>query len=132
MQGSRIAHAVTPVTRAREPRITVVNSYQSLNPFSSDRTIYVSFRDIEPVAAPHDFARHVAWRARGQLDYLMNQGQLYGCEGDIAKILAGAAAELARAGDLITRRTVDQRPYKALEGEDQEDAPQASTIRSRM
>ena len=37
MQGSKIAHAVSAVTAAREPRMTVVNSYQSLNPFSSDR-----------------------------------------------------------------------------------------------
>ena len=43
MQGSRIAHAVTPVLHAREPRLTLVNSYQSLNPFSSDRTVFATF-----------------------------------------------------------------------------------------
>ena len=44
MQGSRIAHAVTPVLHAREPRLTLVNSYQSLNPFSSDRTVFATFK----------------------------------------------------------------------------------------
>ena len=132
MQGSRIAHAVTPVTRASEPRITVVNSYQSLNPFSSDRTIYVGFRDMEPTMAALDFARHVAWRARGQLEYLMNEGQLYGRDDDIAKILGDAAAELARASGLISRRIVDSRPYKPLEGEEEEEKSQQVGKRARM
>jgi len=38
MQGSRIAHGVTPVKHAREPRLTLVNSYQSANPFAEVKT----------------------------------------------------------------------------------------------
>lgn len=129
MQGSRIAHSVTAVESAREPRLTVVNSYQSLNPFSLDRTIWVSFRDIDGPAAPFEFARHVAWRARGQLEFLMGQAKLMGKNEEIAELLATAAAELNRARDLITGRIVDKRPYKPLEAEDQgEVAPVIATV----
>ena len=57
MQGSKIAHAVSAVTAAREPRMTVVNSYQSLNPFSSDRTIFSTFNHLEGKRAQYEFAR---------------------------------------------------------------------------
>lgn len=145
MQGSRIAHSVTPVLHAREPRLTLVNSYQSLNPFSEDKTIYVSFRDIEPASAPFEFARHVGWRVRNQLEYLM-RAKLFGEQNDneivallngtssrqhtdprrcasllLPHYLAGAATELSRAAALISRDEVDLRPYKPLEKEDDED-----------
>lgn len=118
MQGSRIAHSVTPVTYAKERRLTVVNSYQSLNPFDQDRTAYVSFRDIgaDDQTLTYEFARHIAWRVRGQLDWMIQNAALFEQDGDIGKVLDGAAAELARARDLISRKIVDKRPYKAQEG----------------
>ena len=37
MQGSRIAHCVTPVQAAREKRLTMVLSYDTLNPFTDNQ-----------------------------------------------------------------------------------------------
>ena len=65
MQGSRIIHHVTPVRNAREPRITVVNSYMPRDPQARECTKYATFK-LEPTAA-FEFARHKAWRAREQL-----------------------------------------------------------------
>lgn len=120
MQGSRIAHAVTPVVRAREPRLTVVNSYAPLNPFAADRTIYVAFRDVdsEQRTYGYEFARHVAWRVAGQLEHLVGSGEaLMGRDSDVVTLLANAEAELGRAKELISGRRVDRRPYKTRDGE---------------
>ena len=117
MQGSRIAHAVSPVVAAREPRITCINSYQSLNPFSTDRTVYATFRDTDGHHAPVEFARHVGWRVQGQLDYMMHDSSLQGNDAAIAQLLDDAAAELKRAGDFVGRRAIDERPYKVKDQE---------------
>ena len=112
MQGSRIAHAVTPVTQARERRLTCINSYQSLNPFSRDATIYRTFTTMDGDAPQYEYARHVAWRVQGQLDYLLRKvrnGQKG--HGEVVGILEGASSELQRAHDLITNRIEDERPY---------------------
>ena len=112
MQGSQIAHAVTPVVRAREKRLTCINSYQSLNPFSKDCTVYKTFTTMDGDAPQYEFARNVAWRVQGQLDYLLHR-VLNGRRGhaDVEAVLTGAAAELQRARDLITNKIEDQRPY---------------------
>jgi hypothetical protein len=112
MQGSQIAHAVTPVVRAKEKRLTCINSYQSLNPFSQDYTVYKTFTTMDGDAPQYEFARNVAWRVQGQLDYLLNKVQ-NGQQGhaDVEAILERAAAELQRARDLVTNRIEDQRPY---------------------
>lgn len=112
MQGSRIAHSVTAVQAAREPRLTCVNSYQSLNPFSLDRTKFVTFKTIEPASAAFEYARHVSWRVRGQLDYLMQHPDGFGKDDQLATLLDGAAAELAQARDMLAGRTIDELPYK--------------------
>ncbi len=114
MQGSRIAHSVTPVLRAREPRLTVVNSYSSLNPFSPDRTVFSTFLSIEGAEiTPFEFARHVAWRVQGQLEYLKRANLFGGKEQARAleRLLEHAAAELARAKALIAGDVQDERPY---------------------
>ena len=75
MQGSRIAHTATSVTKARETRLTLVNSYQTRNPFADVATCYRTFKLYDPDDAhPLDVARHFAWRASGQLDYLIRAG----------------------------------------------------------
>jgi len=112
MQGSQIAHAVTSVTAARERRLTCVNSYQSLNPFSLDRTVYRTFSSSDGDAPPFEFARHVAWRVRGQLDYLLRKVENgSGGHGEVTEILRDAAAELERARGLVTNTIQDERPY---------------------
>ena len=75
MQGSRIAHGVTPVMFAREPRLTLVNSYQSANPFAEPKTAYRTFKVQDPLdTAPAEVGRHYAWRVRGKLDYILEKG----------------------------------------------------------
>ena len=113
MQGSRIAHTVTPVVAGRETRLTCVNSYQSLNPFSSDRTIYSSFTMIDEGAAAYDYARHVSWRVQGKLDYLLNHKDLYQKDEELLALLDNAAAEMARVRDLVAGKIVDKKPYKS-------------------
>jgi hypothetical protein len=112
MQGAEIAHAVTPVLRAKEPRLTCVNSYQSLNPFGKDHTVYSTFTTMDGDAHVYEFGRHVAWRVQGQLDYLMNEVQ-NGQKGheEVKAILENSAAELQRAADLVSGRIQDERPY---------------------
>lgn len=112
MQGSEIAHAVTPVVSAVERRITCVNSYQSLNPFVADKTVYKTFTTMDGDAPPFEFARHVAWRVQGQLDYLLTKvANGKDGHGDVKAILERAGAELQRAHGLITNRIEDERPY---------------------
>jgi hypothetical protein len=45
MQGSKIFHTVNGVQSAREPRISLVNSYMSGRPFATDLTRYNTFAD---------------------------------------------------------------------------------------
>jgi hypothetical protein len=89
--------SVTAVTKAKEERLTVVNSYQSLNPFSKDRTVYVSFRDVDGPAVQFEFARHVAWRVRGQLDYLLHQAQGFGKDDEVGEGGRSCSEEAAAA-----------------------------------
>ena len=118
MQGSRIAHGVTPVLSARERRLTVVNSYQSCNPFAEQRTVYQTFRsmvgDEGEHLAPFEYARHVAWRISGQMDYLLNKADYFGKDKRVAlaEVLRRAAEELARAKSLILDETKEEIPYQ--------------------
>lgn len=115
----RIAHSVTPVIEAKEPRLTVVNSFQPLNPFVENRTILSSFRDVGTDDDTHgyEYARHAAWRVRGQLEWLIQNEDLFGKHDDICDALDNAASELARARDLIGGNMVEKHPYQTQEGE---------------
>ena len=118
MQGSRIAHGVTPVLSAREKRLTVVNSYQSCNPFAPPRTVYRTFKTMPPgegeEMAHFEFARHVAWRVSGQMDYLLKKADFFGKDKKVALagLLSRAAEELNRARGLILGETEEELPYK--------------------
>ena len=94
---------MTPVESARERRLTCINSYQTLNPFCHDPTVYKTFTTMDGDAPPYEFARHVAWRVQGQLDYLMKK-VANGKSGhkEVQEILGKASEELARAKLMIT------------------------------
>lgn len=69
MQGSKILHCVSEVLKAREPRISLVNSYMTRRVFAQpDQTRYCLYlqNDGKDVASV-DYARHKAWRVGGQL-----------------------------------------------------------------
>jgi hypothetical protein len=78
MQGSDLLHRVTPVTKAREARISVVNSYMPANVFTIDRTAPGSYlggidgKTPFPEAA-FEYTRGRAWRAMHQLRHYVNQ-----------------------------------------------------------
>ena len=117
MQGSRIAHGVTGVTFAREPRLTLVNSYQSLRPFVPACTKYRTFKVQDPDDAhPGEIGRHYAWRAAGKLDYLLKSGLNIGHfhKNKILNLLGEVADEIQQARDLITGKSEDISPYKVL------------------
>lgn len=103
-QGSKILHSVTPVLSAREPRISVVQSYCKLNVFAPDRVSLTSMRNIakDPLNVTNfEYARHKAWRIQGQMRYLMEKA---GSEADVKKLasfLENAGNELLRAKALL-------------------------------
>jgi hypothetical protein len=115
MQGSKILHTVDAVLKAREPRISLVNSYTSLRPFAPDPTRYGTFTqggfgDDSRVASV-EFARHKAWRAKGKLQYVLDQISFSGDSTDttseLVNIFEEAAAELQRAADLMSGKIDD-------------------------
>ena len=114
---------MTPVIEAKEPRLTVVNCYQPLNPFAPNRTIMCSFRDVGTDDDTHEYeyARHAAWRARGQLKWLIQNEDLFAKRDVICDALDSAASELARARDLISGKVVEKHPYQTQEDEDAKD-----------
>ena len=63
-------------------------------------------------AAPFEYARHKAWRASGQLDYLMKEAKYFGKTEKIASVLNKAIDELVYARDLITGKIEEDAPYK--------------------
>ena len=113
MQGSYIAHSAGAVKAAREPRITLVNSYQTLNPFAPVQTCYRTFKLYDPIElAEGDVARHYAWRAYGQLDYLLKRGLNGPGSKNILAVLESAAAEIKKARGFVTGDLIDDYPYK--------------------
>jgi len=71
MQGSKIAHMVTPVQSAKEPRRTAVYSFQTRDCFAPDDYVFRTFKNTDQATLHTEHTRHVAWRARGQLSYLL-------------------------------------------------------------
>ena len=113
MQGSRIAHGVSPVKFAREPRLTLVNSYQSRNPFVPTQTCYRTFKVQDPSdAAPCEIGRHFAWRAAGKLDYILKQGLFEAGAPQLLSVMDAAAEELRVAREFITGQSIDESPYQ--------------------
>ena len=157
-----MAHGVSPVMHAREPRLTLVNSYQSNNPFAKPATFYRTFKvrvfinlfvlnstrlyllykliisyiqDInfffswyfvfssffllhktkvqDPVDAHGaEIGRHYAWRVRGQLDYILENG-LFGVDNEkVLSVLEDAKQELEHVSALIRGAKNDESPYK--------------------
>lgn len=112
MQGSKILHTVNGVLAAREPRISLVNSYMTLRPFSTDTTRYHTFikpgniNDGEAIASV-EFARHKAWRAAGQMKALLQAARFEGgpCASlnpaQLSAALRTAGEELRYAADLL-------------------------------
>ncbi|CAF4093764.1 unnamed protein product [Adineta steineri] len=109
MQGSRIAHRVTPIDSCSEPRITVVNSYMTNNPYAFDYARY-SFYKKESTAAL-EYAMHKVWRANGQMLELATGNHPYPTNDEIIEHLTMAINELTQARHLISDSKSDQIGY---------------------
>jgi len=105
MQGCEIFHCVTPVMKAPDTRITIVNSYMQANPFAVDTTKYATFKGDKTASA--EYARHKAWRAKGQLDTLITDLDLNTDKTTIVTQLQNAINELQTAVDAITDKVDD-------------------------
>eukprot|EP01034_Spumella_vulgaris_P022113 gene22113-28214_t len=104
MQGSKIFHTVNGVRSAREPRISLVNSYMSARPFAEDLTRYNTFADGSDGKEVSDveYARHKAWRIKNQMQYLLDNLTFTNSSSQqISDMLFNASTELAHAAHLI-------------------------------
>jgi hypothetical protein len=121
MHGSKILHCVTPVLKAREPRYSLVNSYMTTNVFLKDPTKYHTFTkkgfDDRMDVVPLEFARHKAWRAKGQMSYLTDHAPFGSTPEVLAKILADAGGELIQASRLLMGQEHDNASFVGDEAE---------------
>jgi len=106
MQGSKILHAVTPVLKAREARYSMVTSYMSKNVFRPDTTKYHTFYgpngfDDRKDVVPLEFARHKAWRVKGQMSYILDHADFNVSSKNLARVLQGAGDELHKSARLM-------------------------------
>lgn len=108
MQGSLIMHSVTPVSKSIEPRMSLINSYITTDVFKPDRTRLSTFRDQSKDPeniANLEYARHVAWRTRGQLQYVLdNMNYARNNVNDISIIFNNVIQELKNSEEIITKQ----------------------------
>lgn len=107
MQGSLLVHHVTPVKNGKEARITVVNSYMPRDPFAPDETMLAVFKN-EPETCYYEYARHRSWRAREQLNSLLNNtGYIDAPPEVLAATIRKIVEELGNGADIIDGKKVD-------------------------
>lgn len=115
MQGSKILHAVTSVLQAREPRYSLVNSYMTTNVFLRDPTKYHTFTskgfDDRKDVVPLEFARHKAWRIKGQMSWLLEHARYGSTPEELAKILECAGSELVQSAQLLKNKEEDNATF---------------------
>ena len=98
--------------QAREPRITLVNSYMPANAFAKDRTVYATFIDVgREREAILEFARGRAWRAQNQLSALITQQPYTEDAGVVVDHLTRVISELQMTVDLLVGKTKDTQEY---------------------
>ncbi|CAF1447565.1 unnamed protein product [Didymodactylos carnosus] len=105
MQGCEIAHRVKPVLAGTEPRLTVVNSYMSRNPFVTEKTRYNTF--VYEPTCDYEFTLHKAWRAREQLKALMMYDKDWPSKENLIKRLNLVINELVDCRDLLNGTATD-------------------------
>ena len=142
MQGSKILHTVDAVLKAREPRISLVNSYMTLRPFEIDKTRYSTFTkegfDDRDDILPVEFARHKAWRTAGKMQYILDQVPFSMGSGistcrDLAAIFTETAADLQRAAALMSGEITDNAKWVDSDnGSDKKQLLANGRLRSRL
>ena len=108
MQGSLIMHSVNPLSKGIEPRMSLINSYITTDVFKQDRTRLSTFRDQSKDPeniANLEYAKHIAWRTRGQLQYVLdNMNYANNNVNDISIIFKNVIQELKDSEEIITKK----------------------------
>ncbi|CAM9128983.1 unnamed protein product, partial [Ectocarpus fasciculatus] len=119
MQGSKILHSVSEVVAAREPRMSLVNSYVSTRPFCTNKLRYSLFQRVDGrTFIDYEYARHRAWRARGKLQYLEEMSTYTTPAEDMVSVLRSAAQELLAAADFLDGVTSDHDGHIEVKGQE--------------
>jgi len=114
MQGSKILHSVTPVLDAKEPRISMVNSFSRRDCFAPDRTRMCSLRDQahDPADISNlEYARHKAWRVAGQMKHIIEKVPFGTKPEELAEYFEDVVAELQHANKLLRSEATDMPGY---------------------
>ena len=108
MHGSKILHRVKGVIKGRDPRITMVTSFCSLDVFQPDCTRYATFLISDPEdVASLEFARHKAWRIEGKMKYIMEKCNFDTGPKHLSRVFAEAAEEMIRTSKILLREEDD-------------------------
>ena len=107
MQGSKILHTVKGVLEAREPRVSLVNSFMSTNVFLPDSTKYSTYNNDASDVVAMEYSRHKAWRVTSQLQYIKDSKDFISDKQLLMKILRNAAAELLTAANALDGKPED-------------------------
>jgi len=100
---------VNTIISCSEPRVTVVNSYMSRNPFALEKTRYDTFK--HELTCDYEFALHKAWRVREQLKSLMLIDNEWPTKEELVDRLQLAIKELTDCKDLIAHTATDSIGY---------------------
>lgn len=93
------------VQSCTEPRITVVNSYMSTSPFSSESTRYDTFRQEKYGAL--EYALHKTWRANAKMLDLGISGHKWSTNDQVIERLSMAIDELTECRDILMDKVSD-------------------------
>lgn len=129
MQGSALAHRTEPLYQPGE-RFTVGTCYDTRDVRHPDlsRTYFVretTQEQPDPESADErfcrylDYARHKAWRARGQLDDFINEAPWTDDREQIVRQLAESVREIVEAVDQLRRGEVSKREVQRLRAADE-------------
>ncbi len=97
---------MTGIQSCTEPRITVVNSYTSTDPFSAEYTRYDTFRKEKH--GPLEFAIHKMWRANAQMLHLASGENPWPTRDQVVERLDKSIEELKQCRDLLTEKISDR------------------------
>ncbi|UJR19034.1 hypothetical protein I4U23_022165 [Adineta vaga] len=106
MQGSRIVHGVTGIESCAQPRITIVNSYMSADPFATECTRFDTFRKEK--TGPLEFAMHKIWRSSAQMFDLASGKHSWPTLNQVIERLNKSIEELEQCRDLLMEKTSDR------------------------
>jgi hypothetical protein len=101
MQGSEIFHHVTPLLKATEPRITMVNSYMPREVSSKENTKYGVFYDWDKEVGYLDHMRIKAWRVSGMMDAILKKDYSDQSIDESKKMIETALKELIETYEIL-------------------------------